>query len=77
MRGRAAANKPIVIKPAYRMGELALLLGVTRHALEKIVLANGLKVYPAGRLVIVPLGEIRDKLPHIWDAISLTNEIRK
>jgi chloramphenicol 3-O-phosphotransferase len=52
-------------------------LGVSRHTLFKLVRLQGIFVYRVGAQTLVPLGEIKDKLVPVWEAICLAEQNRK
>jgi len=69
--------KALPLKVLYTTSELARSIGVSRHVLFKLVRMQGIFVYRVGAQTLVPLGEIKDKLVPVWEAICLAEQNRK
>jgi hypothetical protein len=74
MRLRSWKPQPVPLKPLYVASELAKTLGISVHVLQKLLESQGVVVYRVGPLTVIPLSEIRDKLPPVWDAIDAAYE---
>jgi hypothetical protein len=71
------APKPMPLKVLYTASELAVCIGVSRHIVDELVRGQGMVVYRVGRVTLVPLSEIRDKLEPVWDAICAAEQQRR
>jgi hypothetical protein len=71
------AVRPLPLKVLYPATELAESIGISRHVLFELLRMQGVVVYRLGRVTLVPLSEIKDKLEPVWDAICLAELQRR
>jgi hypothetical protein len=71
------AMKPLPLKVLYTAAELSASIGVSRHMVDVLLRRQGIVVYRIGRVTLIPLSEIRDKLEPVWDAICAAEDRRQ
>ena len=77
MKPLPRAMKPLPLKVLYTAAELASSIGISRHLVDALVRGQGMVVYRVGRITLVPLSEIKDKLVPVWEAICAADERRR
>ena len=68
--------EPLEVQALYSIPALARVAKVTRQAMRRLILSNGLSLVRAGRTVLVPLSEIQRKLPLVWDSLLAAETLR-
>ena len=75
-RSLPRAMKALPMKVLYTAAELAVSIGISRHMVDELVRGQGMLVYRVGRITLVPLSEIKDKLEPVWEAICAAERQR-
>ena len=65
------------IRALYSVTELARAARVSTHKLRRVLRANHVVLLRSGRALFVPLSEIRDKIPPLWDGIVAAERLRR
>jgi len=60
----------------YGICQLARIANVTRHLMWRLLGLADVRVVKVGRLVLVPLSEIREKVPPLWDSLQVLQQPR-
>ncbi len=69
-------TEALPIRALYHVTHLARAAGVTYRTLFSLLKSEGARVYRAGRSVLVPLTEVEDKLPEVWESIKGAESLR-
>jgi hypothetical protein len=77
VRATVGPKKPLELKPLYTAVELAQSIGISRRRFIRLLAKQDVFVYRVGWDVLVPLSEVRDKLPPLWDSLLASNEKRR
>jgi hypothetical protein len=56
---------PLRLQALYSLTTLARVAGVTKQTLTRVLRANGVALLGSGRALLVPLSEIRARIPHL------------
>jgi hypothetical protein len=73
-RPRVAA---LPIQALYPLSHLAVAMGVSHRRLQRLLKAEDVKVYRAGRLMLVPLSELEEKVPALWESARAAESLRR
>ena len=65
------------IQALYPVSELARAVGVTHRRLQKLLKIEGVHVYRVGRFLFVPMTELEEKVPPIWESIKASESLRR
>jgi hypothetical protein len=65
------------IQALYPMGELARAMGVSHRKLQKLLETEEVYVVRAGRFLYVPLTELEEKVPALWDSLKAAESLRR
>jgi len=65
------------LRAYYTIAELARAAGVTTFSLLRLLRRNDVVFLRAGRALYVPLGEIRTRIPPLWDALVAKEAMRR
>jgi hypothetical protein len=72
MRRHRDATVPLQVQAIYSIPALARIANVSWHLMARLLRANGVRFIHSGRSLLVPLQEVRDKIPPLWDALRTT-----
>jgi hypothetical protein len=72
-----APPPPLPVKAVYRIGDLAKALNIPWRRLKRMLENMDVKFMRVGRLWLVPLSEIEEKAPPIWDKILLDQRAKR
>jgi hypothetical protein len=64
------------VKAVYGVAELARAAGVSRQFLHRLLPAAGVKLVRVRGFVLVPLDEIRRRIPWLWNALIALEVLR-
>jgi hypothetical protein len=64
------------VKAVYCIAELAKSAGISWFAMRRVLLANNVKFLRAGRTILVPLPEIQNHVPQLWEALVALERLR-
>jgi hypothetical protein len=65
------------IQALYPVSELARVMGVSHRRLQKLLESSEVYVMRAGRFLYVPLTELEEKVPPLWDSIKAAESLRR
>ena len=65
------------LRSVYGIDELAAAAGINRRRLHRHLLRGGVRLLILGRRVLVPLTEIRRRIPPLWKSIVLAERVRR
>ena len=66
---RRGERGALSLRALYSISELASVAGVHRHVMRRLVLGSGVRFVSTGRKLLVPLSEIQDRLPDLWQSL--------
>lgn len=64
------------LKPIYNLRELSDILGMHHTRVKRLLVAAGIAFQYSGRACLIPIAEIEDKLPRVWDSIMISDQFR-
>jgi hypothetical protein len=64
------------IQAVYSIASLARMANVTTPRMRRMLRACGVELFKAGRQLMVPLDELREKIPVLWRNIALSAQLR-
>ena len=67
---RRGERGALSLRALYTISELAMIAGIHRDAMRRLVVKSGVETLLSGTKLLVPLSEIQDRLPELW--LSLT-----
>ena len=77
MRARSDRHDEVLeLRALYSVGALARAGGVTCHLLMRLLRANGVRLLNAGRAVLVPLSEIEEHVPPLWQSLVAAERVK-
>jgi hypothetical protein len=65
------------IQALYPVSELARVMGVSHRRLQKLLETSEVYVMRAGRFLYVPLTELEEKVPPLWESIKAAESLRR
>jgi hypothetical protein len=65
------------IQPLYLVAELARAMRVPHRRLQKLLKTEDVRVFRVGRLLLVPLTELEDKVPALWESVKAAESLRR
>jgi hypothetical protein len=71
------SSRPLPIQGLYPVGHLAPVVGITHRHLQRLLKNEGVQVYRVGRFLLVPLTELEEKVPVLWDSIKAAELLRR
>jgi hypothetical protein len=78
--GRRAPEKRAIgleVRGFYSVAELARAGNVPAYRLLRILRRNGVAFLRVGRALYVPLTEIRQKIPPLWESLCAAEKLRR
>ena len=75
-RSRATRFEALRIQALYRVSDLARASGVPHRRLQRLLKAEDVQVFRVGRLLLVPLTELEDKVPSVWESVKAAESLR-
>ncbi len=69
-------RKRLELKALYTIEELCTAgrLTIHRDTLTKLLTARGVLFLHSGRNIYIPLSEVRDKIPALWESLTLIDD---
>jgi hypothetical protein len=64
------------IQALYSIRQLALAVGVTHRRLQRLLREERVQVFRVGRFLLVPLTELEEKVPLLWDSVKSAEALR-
>jgi hypothetical protein len=77
MRSRTDTSTGLKLQVVYSLGALARIGNVDPDLLRRILRANGVALVRVGRALSVPLSELRQKIPPLWESLLLCEKLRR
>jgi hypothetical protein len=65
------------IQALYPLGHLARAIGVSHRRLQRLLKIEGVHVFRVGRFLFVPLTELEEKVPPLWESIKVADSLRR
>jgi hypothetical protein len=65
------------IRALYSVPALARIAKVSADMLRRVLRAANVELLRSGRVILVPLSEIRDKVPSLWKSLANAEELRR
>ena len=59
------------------MSELARAVGVSHRQIQRLLRAEEVSVFRVGRFLFVPMTELEEKVPSLWDSIKAAESLRR
>ena len=78
-RGRSPQRprtEALPIRALYYVSHLARAMGVSHRRLLRLLNIEGAKVFRDGRFILVPLTELEDKVPVLWESLRAADALR-
>lgn len=60
---------PLMLQAFYSLATLARAGAVDSHVLSRLLQASGVEFMRSGRAVLVPLSEIKARIPNLWRSL--------
>ena len=73
---RMSKQAVLEVKALYSVAELARGANVGADRLRRVLRASGVTLLRGGRVLLVPLSEIREKIPALWESILAADRRR-
>ena len=61
----------------YRLSELAEVARTTRYLMELLLRQAGVRSVRAGRSIVIPVSEIKEKIPLLWESLHTVHQARR
>ena len=76
-RGRPARprSKGLPIQAIYRVAQLARAMGVPHRQLQRLLEVEDVQVFRVGRLLLVPLAELEEKVPALQSSCTSSHTL--
>ena len=68
--------EPLKLQGLYSLTTLARALGVAPRMLKRILRSYGVALICTKHAVLVPLSELKSRLPELWRSLVLTERLR-
>jgi len=65
------------VRAFYSVPALAQIANVSADMMRRLLRTNRLELLRVGRVLLVPLSEIRKKVPPLWDSLRAAEELRQ
>jgi hypothetical protein len=65
------------VRALYSVTALAQIANVSRDMLRRVLRSSGVTFLHAGRVLLVPLSEIRSKVPPLWKTLEAAELLRR
>jgi hypothetical protein len=59
------------------VSHLARVMGVTHRQLQRLLKKEEVQVFRVGRSLLVPLTELEEKVPPIWESVKAAEMLRR
>jgi hypothetical protein len=76
MRTLPKSMAALRLHPLYRASALARALGLSHRRFQRLLRVQGVQLLRCGRSLYVPLSELEDKIPPLWDSIKAAEMLR-
>jgi hypothetical protein len=73
---RLAPRKPLAVKALYSVNALARAAGIGHRPLQRVLAVMDVRVVRVGRFLFVPLTELEEKFPPLWESIRTAETLR-
>jgi hypothetical protein len=70
-------NESLPIQALYTVGQLARAMGATHRRMQRLLKIEDVVVYRVGRFLLVPLTELEEKVPPLWESIKASESFRR
>ena len=79
MRSRADTKRTraLEVQALYSIPALARVANVTQQTLRRVLAKNGVEIIGSGRARYVPLSEIQQRIPALWESIKTAEALRQ
>jgi hypothetical protein len=67
---------PLEVRAVYSLPELARVANITADRMRRLLRASGVQMLRSGRNLLVPLSEIEQKIPPLWQSIQAIEMMR-
>jgi hypothetical protein len=74
---RCVRVEALPIQALYPVSALARAMGVSHRRLQKLLETAEVCVMRAGRFLYVPLTELEEKVPPLWESIKAAESLRR
>jgi hypothetical protein len=64
------------IQALYSVDQLARAMGVPHRRLQRLLKIEGVEVFRVGRFLLVPLTELEEKVPLLWENVKAVEALR-
>jgi len=64
------------IQALYSVNQLAQAMGVTHRRLQRLLRIEEVEVFRVGRFLLVPLTELEEKVPRLWESVKAAESLR-
>lgn len=65
------------IQALYSINQLARAAGVPHRRLQRLLRVEGVRVLGVGRFLLVPLTELEEKVPELWESMKAAEALRE
>jgi hypothetical protein len=65
------------LQALYPVNHLARAMGVPHRRLQRLLKVEGVQVFRVGRLLLVPLTELEEKVPAVWESVKAVETFRR
>ena len=79
-RRRSSPPQPadeLPLQALYRVSELARAASVSHRRLKRLLRIEGVRTFHVCRALFVPLTELEDKVPALWESIKAAETLRR
>lgn len=74
---RDCVGDPFEVRAFYSVPALARIANVSADMMRRLLRTNRLEFLRVGRVLVVPLSEIRKKVPPLWNSLQAAEELRQ
>jgi hypothetical protein len=75
--GRRQSLDSLPIQALYQVSDLAHAIGVSHRRAQNLLKTAGVCLMRAGRYLYVPLIELEEKVPPLWESIKASESLRR
>jgi hypothetical protein len=65
------------VQALYSVAQLARAMGVTHRRLQRLLKIEEVQVFRVGRFLLVPLTELEEKVPPLWESVKAAESLRR
>ena len=74
---RRPRMQALPLRALYSLATLARAMGISCRRTKKLLEASEVHVLRAGRCVYVPLSELEERVPELWESIKAAESLRR